>query len=289
MYQKQEDIAAHMPYLNARQVKHACNKLVKKGVIIKGNHNKIKLDRTNWYAFVDEKLFGVDEESSRNLYERQICPSGDKNVFRKNNSVSAIPDTKEEDALKEGIYRESGKSVPTSPTSGEGTKDRSSRKKVEEKKELPKEASELAQVLWERIKDINPTRKDPDFEEWAKEIELMNRRDKRSWEEIKDMIFWVFDDAFWYQVIQSPSGLRKNWDKMVPQMRKVDNKGLIIKKNRDTAYEVMRFLSTEGRSKEIYVNKEYVTNTKNGDSIKYDLPSERFEERMATWFGLVKV
>jgi hypothetical protein len=42
-------------YLSAKQIRTAIDKLCNEGILIKGNYNKMKADRTNWYAFRDEK------------------------------------------------------------------------------------------------------------------------------------------------------------------------------------------------------------------------------------------
>jgi hypothetical protein len=38
------------PYLSEKQIKTALNKLFEQGLIVKGNYNKIGLDKTNWYG-----------------------------------------------------------------------------------------------------------------------------------------------------------------------------------------------------------------------------------------------
>ena len=45
------------PYLSAEQIKYALQKLVEKGILIKGNYSDDKRDRSSWYAFADENLF----------------------------------------------------------------------------------------------------------------------------------------------------------------------------------------------------------------------------------------
>lgn len=63
-----EEIAAHFTYFTPDQVRDILYKLehgkarkgkhqVFKPVLVKGNYNKKKHDRTVWYAFVDEKKF----------------------------------------------------------------------------------------------------------------------------------------------------------------------------------------------------------------------------------------
>jgi hypothetical protein len=42
------------PYLSESQIKRALASLVKQGAILKGNFNKMRYDRTNWYALSDE-------------------------------------------------------------------------------------------------------------------------------------------------------------------------------------------------------------------------------------------
>lgn len=56
-YQTQKEIAAVYTYWNRDKVQDILKKLVEFGVIIKGNYNKLKLDKTQWYAFNNEKMF----------------------------------------------------------------------------------------------------------------------------------------------------------------------------------------------------------------------------------------
>lgn len=93
-YQSRKEILDHFPYWNLDRVKYLCEKLVALGVLVTANFNKSPMDKTLWYAFADEKAFGVDEEYSKNLYERQNCPSKGKSAFPKGKSAPPIPDTK---------------------------------------------------------------------------------------------------------------------------------------------------------------------------------------------------
>ena len=63
-YQTLEDIALNFPYLNRDKVKRIISSLVEKGVIIKGNYNKNKYDRTVWYSFYNQKDYIVIKEAT---------------------------------------------------------------------------------------------------------------------------------------------------------------------------------------------------------------------------------
>ena len=100
-FQALEKIAVHFPYLNRVKVKHTLNCLVDKGVLVKGNFNKLAIDKTTWFAFVDEDKF--ISKISNNVYEGQNCPSMAKIVHPLDKIVQAIPDTKKKDTKKKDI------------------------------------------------------------------------------------------------------------------------------------------------------------------------------------------
>jgi hypothetical protein len=82
-------------------VRYLCEKLVSKGVLVTNNFNKCKIDKTLWYAFKDEKLFGVDRESSKKFYERENSPSKGKIPISKGKIPTPIPDSKPDPKAKE--------------------------------------------------------------------------------------------------------------------------------------------------------------------------------------------
>lgn len=78
----------------------------------------------------------------------------------------------------------------------------------------------LAMYLFSKIKQNNPQHKDlTDSQEqkWADHIRLMIQRDKRSPQQIKNMIDWSQADSFWKQNILSTAKLRKQYDTMAPK------------------------------------------------------------------------
>lgn len=77
----------------------------------------------------------------------------------------------------------------------------------------------LAKFLYKKISE-NMNVDEPDFDKWANTIRLTIESDKRSGKEVQDMIIWATQDDFWSSVIQSPTSLRKNFHKMLPQKNK---------------------------------------------------------------------
>lgn len=56
-YQTRKDIQAHFPYLSDKEIRGAILRLVKRGILMTENFNKSKIDRTTWYAFVNEESY----------------------------------------------------------------------------------------------------------------------------------------------------------------------------------------------------------------------------------------
>lgn len=87
-YDTREKINEHFPYFTFNQVRRICERLVKKGVLITGNYNQKKIDKTLWYAFKDEKVFGVDENSVKEKFTKG------NSAFPEGNSATPLPHNK---------------------------------------------------------------------------------------------------------------------------------------------------------------------------------------------------
>lgn len=61
VYITRKRINEQYPYLTEDKIRGALNRLEKKGLILVSNYNKIKIDKTNWYALTNEAygLFGT--------------------------------------------------------------------------------------------------------------------------------------------------------------------------------------------------------------------------------------
>jgi hypothetical protein len=84
MYQTHADLLNHFPYWSDRHLRHLIATLVKKDILIRGNYNKSKMDKTCWYALSFKEKFTKDKNVT----------SIDKNVTWRDKNVGPIPDTK---------------------------------------------------------------------------------------------------------------------------------------------------------------------------------------------------
>jgi len=158
--------------------------------------------------------------------------------------------------------------------------------KSEEKKPFSIYAWDTTNRLWSLIQKNFPKYKPPKLNDWAKEIDLINRRDKRSWEDIEKVIEYAFEDAFWVKVIQAPASLRRNFDRIMAKMTPVDNSGERTETNREIAQKIKNVLSQSNEHQKLTIYKNSVMNENTRDSISLDLPSEAFEEILIKWFQL---
>lgn len=81
----------------------------------------------------------------------------------------------------------------------------------------------IALHLREQVLDVNPKCRVPKpepkhMQKWADEIRKMMQYDKVTKEEMHQAIKFIYSDNFWDTVIQSPSGLRRNWNTISGQM-----------------------------------------------------------------------
>jgi len=69
-----------------------------------------------------------------------------------------------------------------------------------------------------KLKELYPNIKEPNVNSWAKEIDKMIRIDKRSEQDIKDVLNFATNDSFWQSNILSTAKLRKHFDRLYIQM-----------------------------------------------------------------------
>jgi len=76
-----------------------------------------------------------------------------------------------------------------------------------------------ARYLFGKIVANNPAAKEPPWQSWAKLFDLIFRVDERSTEDVRRLIDWSQQDAFWLKNILSPAALRKQFDRLTLAMK----------------------------------------------------------------------
>ena len=106
------ELAKNFDYLSEKQVRTAIEHLVNDGVILKGNYNKLAIDKTLWYSFAQESEFVKPYDQM----ETPFAQSGRPNA----QEVKAIPDTlniySNTDTKKENIKRKKAANEFVAPT-----------------------------------------------------------------------------------------------------------------------------------------------------------------------------
>lgn len=153
-------------------------------------------------------------------------------------------------------------------------------------KSFPEEAKECANIILEKVTSFHPKIKKPDMNKWEECIDLLNRKDGRSYDEIKEFIEWIFNDCFWSAVVQSPQNLRKNWDKIAIKKSPPMNKGRVFETNKKLAYEALEALRSCDRVKEIRIMDDRIICVPKNESILLNLSTVTFKELVIKHFAL---
>ena len=68
--------------------------------------------------------------------------------------------------------------------------------------------------MHQKILEIYPKAKPPNFDKWTNQIRLMREQDGRTLEEIRELFAWANADSFWQVNIRGPDKLRNQWEQL---------------------------------------------------------------------------
>lgn len=83
----------------------------------------------------------------------------------------------------------------------------------------------LSKLLFSLMQKNNPNAKQPNFQTWAKHIDLMIRIDKRPIAGIEGAIKWCQQNDFWHKVVLSTEKLRSKYDQLFLEAKKTKGSG----------------------------------------------------------------
>ena len=167
-------------------------------------------------GFIDFKSRGHRKSTVYKLFDPENNEINNESVD-KSNDISS--DTSNDNSVALNRYRNRTRNRIRNNTSG---KSGTSHKKAVRKFAEDSTEMKLALYLFAKIKQNNPEHKsltDSQKQKWADSIRLMIERDKRTPQQINNMIDWCQADDFWKQNILSTAKLRKQYDTMRPKAK----------------------------------------------------------------------
>jgi hypothetical protein len=93
-YQTLKELHAHFPYWTEKQLRLIKEKLIKSGILIKGNFNQTKFDQTIWYTIDYEKVKSIclkgqiDNPKTSNPISRNDRPIPDNKPYNKTTTTT---------------------------------------------------------------------------------------------------------------------------------------------------------------------------------------------------------
>lgn len=163
-------------------------------------HNNLNIISNNIYSPLENELYY--EEVNRDL---------EKDLIKKINSKYS------KELIKEELEKLKDKSFSNLDLLKELDKNLKTKNKVKKDKysEDSKEYK-LSILLRDLIlrRDENSRCKNADMQKWSKEIDLLHRKDNRSYEDIEKIIRWCQQDTFWKANILSTHKLRDKFDSL---------------------------------------------------------------------------
>lgn len=273
-YQTRDEIAAHFPYFTYKQVRRITDRLVKLGVLMKGNFNKAAMDKTIWYAFVNEEMFTIAQMGNSTAQMGNPLDQMGR----------AIPDTITPDTLSSDEERRTSLKVP------KGTEEKNLLEKISE------ETKALAKKMIQMLLD-----KKPDFlfkatqeTTFIKTVDLLVRVDKRSPESIVKVLEASLNDSFWMDKFFRPNPakyLREKFDQLEMKFSKKpesasNSKEDLIRANTKYFYELKAKYPKEFGH--CYVKGGYVINKENHKEAKIDMELGAFESVLMHVAGVKK-
>lgn len=175
-------------------------------------------------GFIDFKSRGHRKSTVYKLFDPENNEINNESVDKSNDISSDTSndngvDKSNDNSVALNRYRNRTRNRIRNNTSG---KSGTSHKKAVRKFAEDSTEMKLALYLFAKIKQNNPEHKsltDSQKQKWADSIRLMIERDKRTPQQIHNMIEWCQADDFWKQNILSTAKLRKQYDTMRPKAK----------------------------------------------------------------------
>lgn len=218
VYKSMDEWAEQFPFYSKRTVQRIIAELESKEILVVGNFNKLKFDRTKWYRIDYENL-----EKLCNNALRQNDVIEDDNLSSRN-TPSCLKESRQNDAMdndKMAVSEHDKMAVPITREYTENTTENTTEKE-KSRKQVYDESSihyQLAKLLYEKILVDDPSFKEPNLQTWSDHIRLMMERDGRTAKQIEYLIEWSQNHTFWNSHILSTKKLREKATTLIKQIK----------------------------------------------------------------------
>lgn len=223
--------AKSFSFWSIRTIRRYINSLEERKILVAGNYNKFKRDRTKWYR-IDylalenlEKNFSVDLTSDCELETKETLHIEETEAIHIQENIC------KEDLGEIVIYKPIAKKENTSKIIFADDSDEMI----------------IVKYLISKIKlvgeDIKVADTDAKLQNWCKVIDYTLRIDKRDKKEVCEVIKVALEDSFWQRNILSPTSLRDKFDRLKLLIKDTNVKS--VTKNTTSAIDASRKTTLE--------------------------------------------
>lgn len=150
------------------------------------------------------------EAESENVRESKLDNKQDNNIFNNNSQ-------KENEQKKKPSFDDSDAPPDVSPASGTDARPKKEERVFDKDSDAYQAAAYLARQIEKNYPDVTPPT-EKDKQRWAADFDKCNRINKRSWDDIADVLHFSQKNTFWRKNILSGKKFREKYDRLLIEM-----------------------------------------------------------------------
>lgn len=167
----------------------------------------------------DNKALPCNTDVTKCNTEKEI--ELDKEIDRE---IDIYNNSQKENKQKKKSSSDDGDAPPdVSPASGTDARPKKEEKVFDKDSDAYQAASFLARQKEKHYPDLKPP-EETDLQRWAADFDKCNRIDKRSWDDISDVLRFSQKNAFWRKNILSGKKFREKYDRLLIEMTEENRK-----------------------------------------------------------------
>lgn len=208
------------PYMSTKAINTALAKLLEAGILVTGNYNQSAYDRTLWYA-ITERGYSILPKSEIHLpkTENEFAETEQPIPDNKPDSKPDIYNNsqKENEQKKKFSFGDGDAPPDVSPASGTDARPKKEERVFDKDSDAYQAAAYLARQIEKNYPDVTPPT-EKDKQRWAADFDKCNRINKRSWDDIADVLHFSQKNTFWRKNILSGKKFREKYDRLLIEM-----------------------------------------------------------------------